>query len=58
MLADLKKKETIRLDLGALNSHTLIFFDKTLPQLRQKAYQVFDSQMETQPHIEAGFHGR
>jgi hypothetical protein len=58
MLADLKKKETIRLDLGALNSHTLKIFDKTLPQLQQKAYQAFDLQMEIQLHIEVGFHGR
>jgi hypothetical protein len=58
MLADLKKKETIRLDLGALNSHTLKIFDKTLPRLQQKDYQVFDLQLEIQLHIEVGFHGR
>jgi hypothetical protein len=34
MLAGLKKKEIIRLDLGALNSHTLKKVDQTLSQLQ------------------------
>ena len=34
MLVDLKKKESVRLDLGAPNSHTLKNTDKTLSQLQ------------------------
>ena len=56
MLADLKKKETIRLDLGALNSHTLNFLTKPCLSFGKKPIRYLIRRW--QPHKEAGFHGR